>query len=84
MEGGIFPCSSESRDDCLRKIGGSEGLLTEKLFFMDADLLDFLRVCPTEVDLLDLLRGVCLTEADFLRVCRMVRYGQLALLLLAL
>ena len=70
MEGGIFPCSLERRDDCLRKIGGSEGLLTEKLFFTVADLLDLL-----------LLRR---TEADLLRVCRTVPCGRFALLRLAL
>ena len=70
MEGGIFPCFSESRDDCLRKIGRSEGLLTEKLFFTEADLLDLLRVCPS--------------EADLLRVCCTLQCGWFALLLLAL
>ena len=63
-DGGIFPCSPERRDDCLRKIGGSEGLLMAKLLFTEADLLYLLRVCPTEADLLDLLP----TEADLLRV----------------
>ena len=48
-DGGIFPCSPERRDDCLCKIGGSEGLLTEKVFFTVADLRD---LRPTEADLL--------------------------------